>query len=66
MEVKAEDLVPILLRRPELATVLKPAERISLTPEEQLHRLWTDPSMSDEATSFPSSLLFALLCSGLT
>lgn len=49
MEVKAEDLVPILLRRPELATVLKPAERISLTPEEQLHRLWTDPSMSDEA-----------------
>mmetsp|Transcript_5359 Transcript_5359/g.13716 ORF Transcript_5359/g.13716 Transcript_5359/m.13716 type:complete len:384 (-) Transcript_5359:196-1347(-) len=49
MEITAEHLVPLLLRRQELRGALTPGERAMLPWGEQMVKLWQHPSISDEA-----------------
>ena len=48
MAISASDLVPLLLRRPELKDALTPGEKAMMSMEDKMQRLWAHPSISDE------------------
>lgn len=48
MEISADKLVPLLLRRTELKQAITPGEKTIMSMQEQMRKIWQHPSLSDD------------------